>query len=221
MMAPRRDEDGDGELLERWRAGDERAGATLFERYYAAIERFFVNKVAVGVGDLVQETFRRCLEARDRVNEPDKFRSFLFSIAYNVFRNHLRAKRASGREVDIESTSMATLSPGPRSMVIARESDEQRLLLEALRQIPAQHQVVLELHYWEDLSTAEMARVLGVTRGAANGLLQRARNMLATELRALADSPAQLQSTVDSLERWASRSRAARQEPPSGGAAAE
>ncbi|WP_233104128.1 RNA polymerase sigma factor [Haliangium ochraceum] len=195
----------DEETLRRWQAGDIVASAALFERYYAAVERFFVNKVSVGVGDLVQETFKGCLESRERLRDLSKFRSYLFSIAYNVFRNHLRSKRMNGREVDIEDVTMATLSPGPRSVVIARERSDERLLLEGLRKIPANYQVILELHYWEDLSTGEMAEVLGVTPGAANGLLQRARKKLEAILCEIADSPETLRTTMDNLERWAER----------------
>ncbi|WP_428268633.1 RNA polymerase sigma factor [Haliangium sp.] len=206
MRAPTADTD-DVTLLERWRDGDRLAGAALFERYYDAVERFFVNKVSMGVGDLVQETFKGCIEARDRVRDPGKFRSFLFSIAYNVFRNYLRAKRREGDQVDIDQVAMATLSPGPRSIAMEQESDEERLLLEGLRAIPAQYQVILELHYWEDLTTTEMAEVLGTSRGTVNGLLQRARKKLTVVLRELAESPEVLRSTLDDIDGWAARWR--------------
>ena len=48
----------------------------LFERYYQAIERFFVNKVSVEVGDLVQQTFIACVEGRERIRDGCKFRSY-------------------------------------------------------------------------------------------------------------------------------------------------
>src|SRR5262249_7225174 len=63
----------DGELLERWRAGDTRSGEALFERYYDMVERFFLNKVAGSVKDLVQETFMRCVESRERIKDNDRF----------------------------------------------------------------------------------------------------------------------------------------------------
>ncbi|HWN66953.1 MAG TPA: RNA polymerase subunit sigma, partial [Haliangium sp.] len=60
----------DAELLDRWRQGDRNAGKELVERYYEALETFFVNKIPAGVGDLVQETFERCLKARERIEDP-------------------------------------------------------------------------------------------------------------------------------------------------------
>jgi DNA-directed RNA polymerase specialized sigma24 family protein len=54
----------DIELLEAWRGGDRRAGEQLFERHYAAVARFFRNKLEFGVDDLIQRTFLACVEGR-------------------------------------------------------------------------------------------------------------------------------------------------------------
>ncbi|MCG8420987.1 MAG: sigma-70 family RNA polymerase sigma factor [Proteobacteria bacterium] len=191
----------DAELLARWRDGDRSAGAALFERYYDAIERFFANKVSVAVGDLVQDTFRACLEGRDRLNDPQKFRSYLFSIAYNVLRVHIRKKHRNGAAVDMEETSMESLLPGPRSVLARRE--EERLILQALRSIAVQYQVILELYYWEEVRVKEIARILDIPPGTAGRHLQRARQTLEDKLRELAENPALLSSTLANLEDWA------------------
>src|SRR5262245_5114846 len=118
----------DAELLRRWRDGDQSAGEILFERYYQRIERFFLGKVPDAVEDLVQDTFKRCLEGRDRIHDEERFRSFLFTIAYNVLRAHLRYRCASGREIDVDDVSIADLaSSGPRARV-ARGREHQLLL---------------------------------------------------------------------------------------------
>lgn len=191
----------DAHLLERWRQGDRTAGKELFERYYPSLERFFVNKVSTGIGDLVQETFRMCIEARDRIEDPSKFRPYLFSIAYNVLRVHFRKRSRRGAEVDLEDTSVQELAPGPCSVLVERQ--EQRLLLEALRSIPIHDQLILELHYWESLKVAHIAEVLGIPLTSAKGRLYRARQRLERALSELADSPELLASTLADLDDWA------------------
>lgn len=200
-------EASDAELLVRWQGGDKEAGKALFERYYETLECFFVNKVSTGIGDLVHETFRMCMEARDRINDPDKFRSYLFSVAYNVLRGHFRRKGRRGTELDLDEVSMEALSPGPRSVLV--EHEEQRLLLEALRSIPVTDQVVLELQYWESLKMSEIADVLGVPLGTVKGRLHRARKRLDEALERLASSPDLLRSTQADLEAWARECRRA------------
>ena len=57
----------DGELLQAWATGNERAGYDLYKRHAGAVVRFFRNKVDDrDVDDLLQSTFMRCLEHRTR-----------------------------------------------------------------------------------------------------------------------------------------------------------
>jgi len=198
-------EPSDGELLTRWRAGDTPSGEVLFERYYDAVERFFLNKVASAAQDLVQETFIRCVESRERIRDNDQFRLYLFGIAYNVLSAHLRERYRGDRAIDLGEVSVCDLSPGPGSLVAGRR--EHRLLIEALRNLPVDDQVILELHYWEQLTTNQMAEVLGIPVGTARGRLQRARTRLEEVMQRLAESPEDLASTLARLDDWAAECR--------------
>ena len=194
----------DGELLERWRAGDSESGEALFERYYDILERFFVNKLNDAVPDLVQDTFTRCVQNHDRIRD-DQFRLYLFGIAYNVLKEHLRARYRGGTPLDMSQASVYDLAPGPVTLVVRRR--EHRLLLEALRTIPIEDQVILELHYWENLTTDGIAEVLGIPVGTARGRLQRAREKLGEVMQRLTESSQDLTTTVASLEGWAKECR--------------
>jgi RNA polymerase sigma-70 factor (ECF subfamily) len=199
------DEPSDGALLERWRAGDTASGEALFERFYDMVERFFLNKVSSNVQDLVQETFIRCVESRDRIRDNDRFRVYMFGIAYNVLSGHLRERYRGDRAIDFNEDSVHDLAPGPGSVVAQRR--EHRLLIEALRNIPVDDQVLLELHYWEQLTTHQMAEVLGIPVGTARGQLQRARSKLEEVMQRLAESPQDLSSTLARLDDWAAECR--------------
>lgn len=191
----------DEALLERWRAGDGAAGEALFRRYYPSIERFFGSKVTTATADLAQETFVACVEARTRIREGQRFRSYLFAVAYNVLCGHLRRRYKKVITVDIDQVSMRDLSPSPSTLIGARGRD--RLLLEALRTLSLEHQVILELHYWESLGTREIADVLDLPSGTVKSRLIRARRGLRAALENLDASPRSLESTVTDLERWA------------------
>lgn len=196
----------DGELLERWRAGDSASGEVLFERYYDAVERFFVNKVSTAVQDLVQETFTRCVASRERLRDDAQFRFYIYGIAYNVLKEYLRSRYRGNQPLDVSQASVRALDPGPATLVAQRR--EHRLLLEALRTIPIEDQVILELHYWENLTTEELSEVLGIPLGTARGRLQRARARLGAVMHRLTESRQQLTSTIGHLEDWAKGCRA-------------
>lgn len=197
-------ERSDHDLLVVWRAGDADAGEALFVRHYRPVARFFRNKVGGDrVADLIQETFIACVEARDRVEDGSRFRAYLLTIAYRVFCKHLREDYRRGPEVDLDQISIADLDMSPTSM-IARVQ-EQRLLLEGLRAISVNFQVVLELHYWEDLTTNEIATVLGVPASTVRSRLQRARDALEAAMAGIARSTELLESTLTRLDDWAAQ----------------
>lgn len=195
----------DAELLQRWKTGDTRSGEVLFARYYDAVSRFFGNKVARDRGDLVQATFSACLEKVDGLKDAASFRSFLFGIARFELLHYYRRKSRRETEFDAEKLSVYDLDPTP-SRIIAKHQ-EQRLLLEGLRHIPVELQVVLELTYWEKLTSAEMADLLGIPEGTVKSRVRRAREKLDQQLVRLADSPQQLETTTSNLEGWAQQLR--------------
>jgi RNA polymerase sigma-70 factor, ECF subfamily len=204
--SPPADSRRDADLLDAWRGGDSDSGEVLFVRHFAAVGRFLRNKVAADrVADLIQETFVAVVEGRDRIADPDRFRAYVLSIAYYVFCKHLREgyRRGADVELDLDELSVGALDPTPSSLIA--KGQEQRLLLEGLRAIAVNYQVVLELHYWEGLTTTQIAQVLGVPRGTVRSRLQRARGALEAAMASISRSPEVLESTLTRLEDWAKR----------------
>ena len=196
----------DAELLAAWRAGDRASGRKLFERHFDSVRRFFANKVDHGVEDLVQRTFLACVEARDRFREEASFRTFLFAIAHNILYKHIRARVRGREEQEIDSMSIVDLGQSPISRLAVE--DEGQLLLQGLRRIPLASQVILELYFWEELTGRELGIFLGVPEDTARARLRRAKRELEEAIRKLEASPAQMESTISDLDRWAAKLRA-------------
>jgi RNA polymerase sigma-70 factor, ECF subfamily len=196
---------GDVELLELWRQGDMAAGEILFERCYDPIARFFRSRVTGDIADLVQETFVACVEGRDRVQEGASFRAYIFSVANNVLCHHLRTNYRSDGLVDFDHVSVEDVAPGPISQITRRR--EQHLLLAALRRIPVNDQLLLELRYWEQIKTADIAQAMGLAHGTVRSRLAHARKRLEEAMAALAGSSKLLESTMANFEEWARQCR--------------
>lgn len=190
----------DAELLERWRDGDTLAGGELFDRYVRRLSRFFGNKVDLDAEELIQRTFLAAVEGRDRVRSASSFPAYLFAIARRELYAHFR-RRAAHPDLDIDEVSVHELARTPASVVDMRR--EQRLVLEALRRIPLPYQVTIELHYWEDMTTAEVAEVMSVPEPTVCTRLRRGRKLIEQQLAALADSHELLDCTTRDLEAWA------------------
>jgi RNA polymerase sigma-70 factor (ECF subfamily) len=195
----------DEALLQAWRAGDGEAGNALFERHYSAMVRFFHNKVDREAEDLIQRVFLACVEGRNRFEGRSSFRTYLFAIANNVLRQHVRTKLRRGEPDVLDSAALCELEPTASTM-LAR-TWEQGALLVALRRVPASVQVLMELHYWERLTSGEVAEVLGVPVATAKTRLRRGRLCVAKAMQEVLGRTESSATTVDDLERWAAELR--------------
>lgn len=191
----------DADLLEAWVSGDLGAGGQLFERNFESVVRFFRNKVDGPIDDLVQKTFLGCLEGRQRVRGEAGFRAYLFGVARNVLGKYWRSRVSGLREVDLETESVVQLGASPTS-IFARDRG-QLAMLNALRRIPLDSQIVLELCYWELMTAAEIAAVLEIPLGTAKTRIRRARALLSTQIEALGTGILPMRSTVTRLATWA------------------
>ncbi len=189
----------DVELLEAWQAGDRKAGHELFTRHFKSMRRFFANKAGADTEELVQRTFTRCVEGRDRFQSRSSFRTYLFGIARNVLREHFRGRATESFDPELHAAEDS--GAGPSTMLGAKQ--EQRLLLEALRRIPLEHQTLLELYFWEQLTAPQIAEIFEVPENTARTRIRRGRVLVREQLARLADSHELLSSTLGGLDAWA------------------
>lgn len=198
----------DHELFASWCGGDDQAGNDLVQRHFSSVYGFFVNKVGAGalVDDLIQRTFLACVESRDRFRGDASFRTYLFAVARNELLQEVRKRgRITGAmdaaEHSVESLGLAGEITTPSGA--AMRTQEQQLLLRALRRLPLDYQIAFELFYWEDLSGGELAEVLGEPEGTIRSRLRRGRQMLEREIEQISQDPELRKSTIDGLETWA------------------
>ncbi len=190
----------DGELLRAWKAGDKDAGNALVQRYFWMVYRFFNGKVGEGADDLTQQTFLGCVESRDRARDDGSLRGYLLGIARNKLLEYYRKVHRENRALDVPNATVEQLLGSPSRIVAARE--EQRVVLHALRRLPLDFQITIELYYWEDLATAEIAEVLQVAPGTVKSRLARAREMLREQIAAMALAPETRESAIRDLDAW-------------------
>lgn len=209
----------DLELLLGWRQGDARSGAALFERHKTAVTNLFRRNVRskADIPDLIQQTFLACIDTKNDPNITGSVRGYILGIAFHTMTRFFRKGRhAPVQGVDEErATTLASVEPDPEYLLTL--SDEQRLLMKAIRRLKIEFQVVIELNYWESIPCDEIAGILGIPQGTARSRLQHGRAALEKKLEELADSPELLAATTMSISAWQRGIHAwidARTEPP-------
>ncbi len=186
----------DFDLLERWRKGDQGSGNLLFERHYTSVRRFFDLRLNRLSEDLTQRTFLACVEQRDQ-GPHTSFRAYLFGIARNQMLMSLRKEQRFDRAMrfDAEPTMLVTSLTG----VFARRRD-QHLLLLALVQLPPDLLQIVQLYYWEAMSTAEIGEALDINPSTVGTRLARARERLRAILGAMKLTDEQRTTLMDNTE---------------------
>lgn len=117
--------------------------------------------------DVVQDVFAR-LPRGWQPAETGKALPYLQRAVVNTSRSVLRRRRTARLYVVPHEPDRA----GPDSEVLLAE--EHREVLAALHQLPARQREVLVLRYWSDLSEAEIASTLGISRGTVKSTASRA-----------------------------------------------
>jgi RNA polymerase sigma factor (sigma-70 family) len=195
--------DEDLALLDRWCAGDRSAGNALFKCHFASIYRFLVHKVdgADDVDDLVQETFLACVRQRERFRRQSSFRTYLFAIARHTLYGYWSRASRRATAIDFADISIASLSTSAGSRLV-RRGDEARLLA-ALRSLPLEQQLLLELHYWEELERDQLAEVFEVEPATTRSRLFRAREALRARMAASEQPPLAAGPDDAAFDAWA------------------
>lgn len=191
----------DAELLERWRAGDAAAGNQLFQRCFAPIYRFFVNKTrtAADTEELTQSTFVALMTASERFRGTSSFVTFALGVANNVLRHYYRGLARATAHFEPLRSSLVELGAGAQTQLECAE--EQQLMLAALREIPAELQIVLELYYVEELAPDAIGCALGLNPNTVRSRIQRGREHLRVKVDELAARAPAVAAPPD--ERWA------------------
>ena len=165
------DRNGDEEALVRAAMGGDTAAFTaLVERYQQRIGGYLYRLVGdrETAADLTQETFLRAYRALATARAVGAFRAWLFRIATNLARDHLRRqRRIRWLPFDLDRMEFAGQ---PFSLV--EEADAVRRVLARLS---ADDRAVLLLCAGEDLSYGEAGAALGVTANTARMRYTRAK----------------------------------------------
>ena len=137
----------------------ERYGDTVFRLAYSYL------KNRADAEDVMQEDFVRLLRARPEFRDEEHAKAWLLRVGARCAADVLRAPWRR-REGPLDDGLPAPEPPGEGGVV------------EAVLALPAKYRTAVHLYYYEELSVAEIAAVLGKSEGAVKSRLFRARALL-------------------------------------------
>ena len=151
----------------------------LFHGHFAAMVRLAAMLGADDPEDVAQEAFVRLHQHRRRLRDPHAAVGYLRTTVVNLSRSRLRHLAVVRRHVDAGHVSV---SGSAADDVVRRETAQE--LFAALAQLSSRHREAIVLRYWLDLTEAEMAEAMGISRGTVKSHVSRGLDALATLLEA-------------------------------------
>jgi RNA polymerase sigma-70 factor (ECF subfamily) len=155
----------DGDLIARWKSGDERAATVLVARYAEPLARFAASLgERSDIDEIVQDTFVRAFQSIDGFRGDSSFRTWLFTIERRLVLDRRRAARRRPQAMPVQESDAATAYDQLEGLVADETEQKVRAAIERLT--PMQREV-FTLRVSEGLSYKEIAEVAGTTEGAA------------------------------------------------------
>jgi len=181
--------DRDRALVEAARRDPTRFDA-LYRKYLAQVYSYAYYELGDHheAEDATERTFLQALAALPRFEEralpadgegASTFRVWLFQIARNVVANQRRGHRRH-RELPLETAAVIADPLDVEDRAAVR--DEALAAWAAVGRLPADRRRALVLRFVEEMSTAEIAGVLGRSEGAVRVLIHRALRSVARDL---------------------------------------
>ena len=125
--------------------------------------------------DLVQEVFVRAIRESRLFDTDFRIKAWLYRVTSNLCLNNVRNKKRRSAILDAAKITDRTEA----DQVAAIFSDERQTeILKAISTLSKEHQQILMLRYYEDLSYNELSDVLQVKLGTVMSRLSRARTKL-------------------------------------------
>jgi len=173
----------DEQLMKRASQGNERAFEELYTRHARRLQGFFVRRLgddADLAADFMHDTFLRLYAARERYHEGSSFRAWLYTIAYNLIKNHHRKPTPDLSPSEGRLDSLATDND------IELELDENILhdaLRNVLKSLPESQAMLFSLHYEEELTIPQIAQITELPEGTVKSRLHKVMTTIKTKLK--------------------------------------
>ena len=172
----------DEQLMQRAARGNDRAFEELYNRHARRLQGFFARRLGSDsdlASDFMHDTFLRLYAARETYREGTAFRAWLYTIAYNLWKNHHRKQLT----IVGDCSAIDGLSVDDDIEVELDESILHNALRDVLKELPEPYAMLFSLHYEEELTVPQIAQITELSEGTVKSRLHKAMNIIKQNLK--------------------------------------
>ncbi|KUM81793.1 MULTISPECIES: RNA polymerase sigma factor [Streptomyces] len=142
----------------------EAALARLFELHYSSMLRLAVLLGADDPENVVAEAYYQIYRKWRRLRDVESAEAYLRSTVCNLTRMRIRHLQVARRHTENPPAPPVDVVASAESTALLR--DDQRVLIDALQQLPARQREALVLRHWLGLKESEIAAAMGISCGS-------------------------------------------------------
>lgn len=169
-------------LVQLLKAGDKLSFETLYKKYGSRLTGYLIKitKSEYLAAEILQETFLRIWNTRDKIDPSLSFRSYLFKIASNLVYDFFRkaSRDAVLQKQLIEKASENTMNDQNEFL----SAKELSLLQNAIKELPPKRRLIFELIKLEERSYSEVSSLLNISVSTINDHIVKATRFLKEKL---------------------------------------
>ncbi len=170
----------DEQLMQRAAKGSNRAFEELYNRHARRLQGFFTRRLGHDgdlAADFMHDTFLRLYDARESYREGRNFRAWLYTIAYNLCKNHLR------NQLTVVHDSKEEVGEDSNIELDIDTAYFHDALREVLSNLPEPYAMLFSLHYEEELTVPQIAQITQLPEGTVKSRLHKAMNIIKQQLK--------------------------------------
>ena len=177
----------DIELIRRTLNGEDTAFTQLVRKYQKPVHALVWRKIGDFhiAEEITQDTFLKAYQNLATLKEPQRFSSWLYVIATRRCVAWLRKKRLWTQA--LEETNIAQLEKATYSGYVVEENErvsaeaQREVVKKLLAKLQESERTIMTLHYFGEMSSAEIGEFLGVSANTVRSRLHRAQQRLKKE----------------------------------------
>jgi len=168
--------------IHKAKKGEETSYTLLLNMFWKDIYRFLYSKTndENEAEDLTIRTFAKAFDKIGSFDENYEFKTWLISIASNLFIDHFRKRKTETISIHKESTAAHKIKdeePTPADKLIIEQNLAE--LLAYIKQLKPHYQEIINLRFFQEMSYKEMAATLNEPMSNIKVKLLRAKKLLA------------------------------------------
>ncbi len=152
----------DEQIMEAVKNGDLQQATILFERYHKRIFNFLARMTMdrALAEDLTQNVFLRMIKYRNSYREGNRFQSWIYQVARNVFSDHYQVhKNKKSDFIDVEKMSDSITDPEEG----AQQEEREKILHRSLAMLNEEQRELLVLTRFQHMKYEEVAIIMETT----------------------------------------------------------